>query len=341
MASHIRSVWALRETGFPQKGSPREKLIFALSYATLSTAKSQSPPWRFRVGENHADLLADLHQSATPADPDGREAVIACGAALLHFRLALIHFGCGGTLEYAADLDEPERLARVYFGSRAARNPGENELFDALLLPPANRCSFLSPAVAPDLMVTLKAAAETENAWLEIAGAEMAHQRVVQLFDESRRRLTAVRASSGSPAAWNSERSGFGRVPAVAAPLAKAAFRWLGFDKSSRAQAQEMHPISDSFVYAILKTKTDDPRAWLQAGQAMERVLLHARARGLPATLLNEPVLCSETRRQLRTAIGRRGFAQVILRLGFVMEPNALSAPRQAAPQVAMEGARS
>jgi hypothetical protein len=317
-------VWAVPETGFPEQGSPREKLIFALSYATLAAAKSKSSPWRFRVGETHADLFADPIQRSTEADPDGREAIIACGAALLHFRLALIHFGCCGTLEYNADLDEPDRLARVYFGSRAARKASENELFDSIPLGHAPAASFHSRPVAPDLTAGLKAAAEIENAWLEIAAAESARQHVVQLVEESRRRLSAVRGGFGAHARWTMEPSGFGRVPAVAAPLAKAAIRWLGLARSGRAQ--QIPSNEHAPVLAILKTKTDDERAWLQAGQAIERVLLHARARGLSASFLNELVRCGETRRQLRTTIGRRGFPQIILRLGYARETGTLPA---------------
>src|SRR6185436_993287 len=123
MATHIRSRWTVSETDFPHQGTPREKLTFALTYALLAPAKSNSQPWRFRVGDTYVDLQMEPDQST--GDSDAREATLACGASLLHLRLALAHFGCYGKVDYERNLDEPERLARVHLGTRKAKESWE------------------------------------------------------------------------------------------------------------------------------------------------------------------------------------------------------------------------
>ena len=64
---------------------------------------------------------------------------------------------------------------------------------------------------------------------------------------------------------------------------------------------------------AILSTPEDTPMAWLNAGQALQRVLLLATIRGLAASFLNQPLDTPEIRRELFAF----GHPQMILRLGY------------------------
>ncbi len=66
---------------------------------------------------------------------------------------------------------------------------------------------------------------------------------------------------------------------------------------------------------AVVKTKTDDKHGWLAAGQTMGRVVLQAEAMGLSWDFFDH-VSRPRARKALRTAIGHKGFAQVILRFG-------------------------
>ena len=69
---------------------------------------------------------------------------------------------------------------------------------------------------------------------------------------------------------------------------------------------------------AVVKTKTDDKHGWLAAGQTLARAVLQAQALGLTWAFLN-PVRRREAREALRTGIGHKGFAQVILHFGALL----------------------
>ena len=73
---------------------------------------------------------------------------------------------------------------------------------------------------------------------------------------------------------------------------------------------------SEPFI-AVLTTPTDGPRAQVQAGQALQRVLLTATALGLTASFLSQPIEVAEQRRQLRRLLAGDRQPQAILRLGF------------------------
>ena len=66
---------------------------------------------------------------------------------------------------------------------------------------------------------------------------------------------------------------------------------------------------------AVVKTKTDDKRGWLEAGQTMARTILQAQALGLSWAFFN-PVRRRAAREALRLGVGHKGFAQGILRFG-------------------------
>jgi len=73
---------------------------------------------------------------------------------------------------------------------------------------------------------------------------------------------------------------------------------------------------AEPFV-VVLATISDRSAEQIQAGQALQRVLLNATALGLSASFLSQPIEVTENRRQLRQLLADRLHPQVILRLGF------------------------
>ena len=74
--------------------------------------------------------------------------------------------------------------------------------------------------------------------------------------------------------------------------------------------------VPDSLV-AVIGTFHDSPLARLQAGQAMQRVLLAATVAGLSASFLSQVVEVPATRQQLRELVVGGLWPQVVLRLGY------------------------
>ena len=60
--------------------------------------------------------------------------------------------------------------------------------------------------------------------------------------------------------------------------------------RGNQQAARDSEIAAHSPALVILCTDADDPRTWLQAGQALQRVLLHAHANGLSASFLNQPI---------------------------------------------------
>ena len=68
---------------------------------------------------------------------------------------------------------------------------------------------------------------------------------------------------------------------------------------------------------AVFGTETDEPLDWLRCGQALQSVLLRARARGVFGSYLNQPIELPSLRDELLDLLGRTGFPQLLVRMGY------------------------
>ena len=87
--------WLVDDADFPAAGNTTDLLRFALRYAVLAPSSHNSQPWLFRVEGNAVGVYADRRRRLQVVDPDDRELVMSCGAALYNLRLALSHIGEG------------------------------------------------------------------------------------------------------------------------------------------------------------------------------------------------------------------------------------------------------
>jgi len=78
---------------------------------------------------------------------------------------------------------------------------------------------------------------------------------------------------------------------------------------------------------AVLATARDDPADWLRAGQALQRVLLTATARGLAASFLYQPIELHDMRRSGPGWWPWPECPQIVLRLGY--GPQGAASPRR------------
>jgi nitroreductase len=85
----------------------------ALELAVRAPSIHNSQPWRFRVGPDTIALHADPARQLDATDPDGRDRLISCGAALHHLRVALAGLGWLAVTDRLPDPDQPEHLATI------------------------------------------------------------------------------------------------------------------------------------------------------------------------------------------------------------------------------------
>jgi hypothetical protein len=255
-------------------------------------------------------------------DPDGRELLISCGAALLGLRLGLRSLGLLPAVDLLPDDHQPDLLARVHFAGPAALTKHESELLRAVCHRHTHRGPFVPAEMSSHLVEGLRADATAERAELVL----LPDQAQISWLTELVRAAGQQQAASPQVAA---ELRRWVRDPGSAARDGVAAFARAGAGPESAAPAPGRLPQRDfgqpgtvaeggapPQLTAVLTTTGDAASDWIQAGQALHRILLHAATRWVFASLQSQPLELPALRAELRSRLGLPGEPQMLLQFG-------------------------
>ena len=313
----------------------------AVACAIMAPSSHNTQPWLFHAhptGEA-LELYADRTRALPVVDPDDRELVISCGAALFHLRLALRYFGYTSRVELLPDPDDRDLLARVRFGERWLATPGETAMFDAIARRRTVRRMFEQRPVPAELLARLARAAEDEDAGLFVLETAEEREYAADLVADADWRQGGDRAFRRELAAWihpNRSRSSDG-MPGDALSMGALAsyfgpFVVRTFDWGEGRAARDHQLAVGSPCMAVLWTERDDTQGWIAAGQALARVLLEACAAGVSASFLNQPLEIPPLRQLFEGTLDLPGHAQLLLRMGY--GPTVDPTPRRAVSDV-------
>lgn len=336
--------WQVDAGRFPADGAPREQLRHALRYAILAPSGHNAQPWRFILRDRSVDLRADRDRALPVVDPDGREMVMSCGAALGHLRVALDRFGLEHAVVTQPDPHDPDLLARVHLTGGQMQPDGETlALFEAIPQRRTTRRPFADRMPAPRDLMACAAAAMAEGACLHLVTAPEERDRVADLVAAGDRSQMGDPAFRAELARWMKPRAGrdhdglsggaFG-MPDLLTPVGAMAVRAI--DMGETVAAKDRALAAAGPVLGLLTTPEDTVADWLAAGQALSRVLLTLTARDMTSAYLNEPVEVEELRARLRETLNIGGVPQLLLRIGY--GPELTPAARRPLSDVLAEG---
>jgi hypothetical protein len=99
-----------------------DELRFAVEQAVLAPSSHNTQPWQFRLDGDTVELYADRDRVMHVIDPQDRELVISCGAALLNIELAIQH--CARrSAESSSSTGAPQVLLRLGYAPRTRATP--------------------------------------------------------------------------------------------------------------------------------------------------------------------------------------------------------------------------
>jgi hypothetical protein len=281
--------------------------------ATAAPSLHNAQPWRFHCTPDAIELHADPGRAAPATDPDHRELLLSCGAALVNLRLAIRALGVYPEVRCFPVTEQTDLLAVVRPQGKREPTPADQELAAAIQQRHTNRRPFLPVPVPTPLHHRLRHAAEAERAWLAVVSpAQFPMLRgMLRRAHETQRRDPAVLAE------WQSwiERDESTPDRLWAGPAAAVLPREPDDGQTeNRLPGKDFQP---SPLIAVIGSFHDNPLARLQAGQAMQRVLLTATTAGLTTSFLSQVVQVPQTRTELRTLIGGGLWPQTLLRIGY------------------------
>ena len=291
----------------------------AIALANRAPSVHNSQPWRWRIGPSTVHLFADPGRALPHTDPDGRDLVLSCGAALHHLRVALLAAGLGSVVHRLPDPAHAGHLAAVEV--RPGRPmPDDLALARAIEVRRSARRVYSPWPVPSELLGVLVKAAADEGAQLRVLTLGSEKQAVAGLVARAAAEQSLTPGLAQEVAAWTGRARGAAEgVPAGNVPAGPGGTVPVRhFAGAAQRQVDLGTGEDDGTVVAVLSTEADGPVERLRAGEALSAVLLAATRIGLASDPISQPLEVPVTRAGLRdTVLAGQGEPQVLLRLGW------------------------
>jgi hypothetical protein len=317
-----------RDAG-PGQLTTAQVAAYVVGAAVWAPSVHNTQPWWFATEGAEIALYADAGRQLNVADPSGREMIISCGAALFTAKLALRSLGYVVETRVLPDGDHPSLVARLRWRRRAAPTGFELRLFSQVTRRRTHRGGFEPLPLMPGLLAALRQGAARDGAALRVArdeGSRAALAAVVEMAEHVQRsdssyvrELAAWAPPPGSTRLDGVSPSSYPARPERTSPYFPgrdfARGHGWGLPASSPAAATRF-----TGVACLLTTPADTPADWVNAGHALQRLLLTSASYGAAAALSSQPVEVGWLREIIRAQLGDGSYPQLVLRLGTVIQ---------------------
>jgi hypothetical protein len=296
--------------------------VTALQHALRAPSVHNTQPWRWRLGTTAVDLFADPARHLPATDPEQRDLLLSCGAALHHLVIALAHDGYVAQVVRMPDVEDSTHLARVTVGG-GRPDPRDVDLFNAIADRHTDRRRMSHRPVPAPLLSTLADAAGGFDVLL-VPASGVREQFAAALADAAERQRW-VPGYAAELQIWTRRYPG-GRdgIPtsAIAAPpsglTGPSGLRRFPHAGLSQPLPRPGHGLPDDAAeFFVFATDDDRPEDRLRAGEALSAVLLTATRHGLATTPLSQGTEIAASQETLRRIVGIPEHPQMVLRVGW------------------------
>jgi nitroreductase len=300
------------------------QLTDAVADALHAPSVHNSQPWRWRIGSDEVRLYADPQRHLVATDPDRRDLVLSCGAALHHLRVALAARGLCADVRRLPHPEDSTHLATVTV--RLGGDPADATLFPAIAERRTDRRRMSHrPVLAEHLRTLIEQAAHNGAALVPVTRPAMRRQLLAAIV--TAQRLQREEAGYAAELQMWTNRLPGGRdgVPAanVTAPpigtVDPSPLRRFGAAGLAQAAQVAGHGRGDDAAELLVVTTTgDEILDRLRAGEATSAVLLAATRIGLATTPLSQAMEIDSSRLRIqRDVLGVPEQPQLVIRVGW------------------------
>jgi hypothetical protein len=304
----------------PQDAPDRRTVEAVVALATRAPSVHNTQPWRWATGDSSVHLFADTDRSLPAIDPDGRDLLISCGAALHHLRVGFAALGWATEVHRLPNPAEPDHLAAITFRPRQA-NAVDIALAAAIPHRRTDRRRFSSWPVPADVLDVLAERAAHQGVVAVAATDPVDWFRLTSAITLASWRQGMDPAYETELAAWAGR--GFAAEDGVPSANTPATAVQHG-DVTMRTFPDGALDVSttgsedDAGELLVLATPADDRVSRLRAGEALSAVLLAATDFRLATCPLSQATEFAATREALHEAVlGTVVVPQVVLRVGW------------------------
>jgi nitroreductase len=299
----------------------------AVEDALRAPSVHNTQPWRWRIGPDQVELYADWDRQLVATDPDRRDLLLSCGAALHHLLVALAARGLVTTVARFPDPEDSGHLATVTFHPATVEevDTGNAALYPGIATRRTDRRRMSHRTVPPDYVQALQDHATQSGAVLVHVTEPAVRRGLLNLLVDASEQQRMAPGYAAELRTWtNRLPGGHDGVPEhhVSTPLPgpdrPSVMRRFGRTALAQPHLRPGHTFDDAAELLVIATDTDDASARLRAGEATSAVLLAATRLGLATTPLSQALEIDATRHQMRTGVLKiPEQPQLVIRVGW------------------------
>jgi nitroreductase len=303
----------------------RARLVTAVESALRAPSVHNTQPWLWRIGDDRVQLYADWNRHLVATDPDRRDLVLSCGAALHHLLVALAAQGLEAQVERLPDPDDSGHLATITVRAGAGQ-AADAALFPAIERRRTDRRRMSHRPVSGEHLRLLAEQAHRVGAVLLPANGEAMRGRLTAALVEAAHLQEPSAGYTVELEMWTRRYAGardgvpVGNVaPAPVGSVGASPLRWFPPGRLTQPPQPPGHgPADDAAELLVVATPGDDVLDRLRAGEATSTALLAATRLGLATTPLSQGVEVDATRQAIRRDVLHvPEQPQLVLRIGW------------------------
>ncbi|MEH3141135.1 MAG: nitroreductase family protein [Mycobacterium kyogaense] len=292
-----------------------EPVVDALQVACRAPSFHNTQPWRWTLTGSTVDLYLDPSRRAEAADHTGRQALLSCGAALDHFRVAIAAAGWHGEVTRFPDPENLQHLASIELVAAHSASVEQRRRADAIMARRTDRLAFLEPPHAADHLV--KASEHADAVRLDVIAdqhratvAELSHLTdAVRMFD------TRYHSELNW---WTDTFASDAGIPAsalISAPESDRVAVGRNFPVTNRAERRT--EVAEDRAHILVVSSVDDsPDSVLRCGEALSAIVLDATMSGLATCIVTHVTEFESGRDVVASLIGGDAIPQALVRIG-------------------------
>lgn len=294
-----------------------EETEHVVMMAGCAPSVHNTQPWRFTSTFDGVLVQRDRTRQLGVIDPDGRELLISCGAAVHHLQVAARAIGVDSdaTIDVHGDVVASVRLTR---GSPATTSEIAKAV--AILHRHTHRGRFSDEAVSALDLDAVHLATEAEGGLLRVVHADEITDVEVTV-SRAERALQKLPGYADELARWvwhgvpdATRGDGLPQAALDHDPARGDSLEGRAFDGAQPRSSEP--PVAEHPTLLLLSTPFDTPAEHVQAGRALSALLLRATELGLLAQPIGQVLDLPASRFALSRVLGTLGAPQMLLRIG-------------------------
>ncbi|MGO9154253.1 Acg family FMN-binding oxidoreductase [Mycobacterium sp.] len=305
----------------------------AVKLACRAPSLHNSQPWQWVAGSASVELFVDPHRTVTSTDRSGREAIISCGAALDHFRIAMAAVGWDTNVERFPNPNNLDHLASTDFVSVDYVPQARRDRADAISRRRTNRLPFRPPKHWAELEPVVQSSFESDSVTLDVLGAD-ARPRLA----EASRLTEAMRRYDDDyhqELVWWTAPSRQSEGIPESALVSEADARRVDVNRRFPTDPDEWSSAGtdDQAKILVLSTPGDTRGDALRCGEALSAILLECTMAGLATCPITHITELEASRDIIRDLMSDSAVVpQVLIRVGIEPEGDLVRPPTPRRP---------